>query len=144
VPFLYPGVMLVDRELVGALPEGPGEIGDRLWAPARAAGRFGGAVVAGHWREVGAPGDYLTAVLALLGDGSWRHPEARVADTATVVRSMVGPETVIDEGAVLARSVVTDGAHVGRGARILGSILLGDVEIGPGDTVHQEVRVGEG
>lgn len=142
VPFLYPGVMLVDRELVDALPAGPGEVAERVWAPARAAGRFGGAVIAGHWREVGTPRDYLAAMLALVGDRSWRHPQARVAGTAAVIRSMVGPGADVDEGALLARSIVTGGARVGRGARILGSVVLGAVEVPPGETVNHEVRVG--
>ncbi len=124
VPFLYPGVMLVDRELVDALAAEPGEVAERVWAPARAAGRFGGAVIAGHWREVGTPRDYLAAMLA-------------------VIRSMVGPGADVDEGALLARSIVTGGARVGRGARILGSVVLGAVEVPPGETVNHEVRVAE-
>lgn len=135
VPLLYPGVMVVSREVLASLPVEPGGIPEKLWQPAMERGRLGGVVVTGHWREVGTPAAYLEAVLKRLGERGWVSPDARVAPGATVGRSMIGAGAAVDDGAVVAESIVAEGATVGSGARIIRSVVVGGVEVGPGETV---------
>ncbi|MCG6964413.1 MAG: NDP-sugar synthase [Acidobacteria bacterium] len=144
VPLLYTGVMVMSREALATLPSAPGEIGDLLWAPAKAVGRFGGVVVSGYWREVGTPEAYRAETVRQLGDQSWCHPEATVAPAATLDRCMVGRSARIEPGAQVAESVVVEGAVVGTGARVIGSILMGRVEAGPGEHLTGVVRAAAG
>ncbi len=139
-PRLYPGVMLVAREALRALPSGPGETGDLLWAPALERGRMGGAVVGGRWREVGTPGDYRRAVLAALPPEGWIQPGSTVGEGVVVDRSMVGPGCRVEEGARLVGSIVAHGAVVGRETVVRDSILLGPVCVGPGEVLDGETR----
>jgi mannose-1-phosphate guanylyltransferase len=135
VPLLYPGVMLVSAEALAALPSAEGEVDRELWQPALAAGRLGGVVVSGHWREVGTPSAYLEAVLLCLEGRSYLHPEAWVADGASLIRAMIGRGVRVEDGAEVEDSVVAEGAVVGRGARVQRSVLLGRVEVAPGAEV---------
>ncbi len=139
-PFVYPGVMVVGREALDRLPAGPGEVPESLWAPARRAHRLGAAVIAGRWREVGTPRDYLEAVLARLGDGAVVDPTARVHASARLERAFVGRQVQVGAGAVLRESVVAEGARVGGGARVDRSVLLGPVRIAPRQTMEGEVH----
>ena len=139
-PRLYPGVMLVARRALEALPSGPGETGELLWSPALERGRLGGAEVAGRWAEVGTPGDYLRVVLEALPARGWIHPSAVVEPGAVVERSMVGPGVRLETGARLVRSVAGHGAVVRRGATVVESVLLGAVEAGPGELLEGETR----
>ena len=89
-PFLYPGVMVVSREALDALPVAALATPVALWEPARAAGRLGGVEVRGGWREVGTPAGYLEAALDRLGGGSAVEPAASVDSRATLRSSFVG------------------------------------------------------
>lgn len=144
VPLLYTGVMLVSREAVATLPAEPGEIGDLLWAPARAAGRLGGVIVSGYWREVGTPEAYRAETVRQLGDESWIHPQAVVAPEATLVRSMAGRGAHIAVGARVIESVVAEGATVGAGAQVTGSVLMGRVDAPPSEHLIGAVRAAPG
>jgi mannose-1-phosphate guanylyltransferase len=135
VPFLYPGVMLVARSLLHTLAVSPGETMERLWQPAMACNRLGGAVVSGHWREVGSPRTYLEAALAQLNGRADVAASAQVSDKATVGVAMIGDRVRIEPIAVVAESVVGAGAKVCRGARVIRSVLLGNVEAGPDEVV---------
>ena len=126
-PFLYPGVMAVSRRVLDGLPAGPGEVPERLWRPALAAGRLAGIVVSGHWREIGTPETYLEAALGRLGERRIVHPSATVHPGAAVASSLIGRDAVIEAGAAVTSSVVAHGAVVGRRARVTGSVLLGAV-----------------
>ncbi|MFC2144295.1 sugar phosphate nucleotidyltransferase [Acidobacteriota bacterium] len=140
VPFLYPGVMAVHREALDALPATPGEIPVNLWGPAQKERRLGGVVMAGHWREVGTPADYLEVVLLRLAGTTWIDASARVSSGASIRSSFVGRGTVVSDRAVIEESVVAEGALVGNGARITRSVLLGAVEIAPKENVVGEIR----
>ncbi|MFV2074018.1 MAG: sugar phosphate nucleotidyltransferase [Thermoanaerobaculales bacterium] len=139
-PFLYPGVMAVSRAALESLPSTAGEIPDRLWRPAQEAGRLGGVVVPGHWREVGTPADYLEVVLQRLSGKYAIHPSAEVHPSAFVEAAFVGRNAVLEAGARVVASVVAEGAIVRRGARIARSILLGTVEVCADEDVTEEVR----
>ncbi|MCU0303379.1 MAG: sugar phosphate nucleotidyltransferase [Thermoanaerobaculales bacterium] len=140
VPLLYPGVMLVSHAALEGLDGGPGQIPDLLWRPALAEHRLGGVVVAGHWREVGTPRDYLEAVVDRLGGGRADHPTAVVDRSAAVGSALIGRDARVEARAMVGDSVVAEGATVGRGARVLRSVLLGAVAAAPGEVVVGEFR----
>jgi mannose-1-phosphate guanylyltransferase len=139
VPFLYPGVMAVHRDAIDALPLAPGEIPSALWEPARSLRRLGGVVVAGHWREIGTPADYLEVMSARLAGTTVIDSSADVGPAASVTRSFVGRGAVISDGAVVEASVVAEGATVRGGARVESSVLLGEVEVAQNSAVVGEI-----
>ena len=141
-PFLYPGVMLLSRTALNVLPNGRGEIPERLWRPALAGKRLGGVVVSGHWREVGTPADYLEAALGRLDGRTVIHPNAVIDRSATVESALIGRDARIGPGAVVDESVVTWGARVARQSRIRRSVLLGPIETTPGEIIANEFRAG--
>lgn len=138
VPFLYPGVMAVRRDAVDELPSTPGEIPENLWYPAMATGKLGGVVVAGHWREVGTPTDYLEVVIQRLTGSSVIDRSATVAAGAAVENSFVGRDAAISDGAKIKDSIVAEGAVVGVNATVERSVLLGSIEISAGKRVTSE------
>jgi mannose-1-phosphate guanylyltransferase len=140
VPFLYPGVMAVHREALNALPARHGEIPVNLWQPAREEGRLGGLVMAGHWREVGSPSDYLEVMLLRLAGSAWIHPSARASAGASIRNSFVGRDTVVSDRAIIEDSVIAEGALVGHGARVTRSVLLGPVEVAANEHVDGKIR----
>ena len=139
-PFLYPGVMAVSRAAVESLPTTAGDIPEILWKPARETHRLGGVVVAGHWREVGTPEDYLAVMRLRLAGNTIIHPTASVDSSASLVASFVGPDVTIEDGAEIEASILAEGTVVRRGARVEGSVLMGGIEVGLGETVIDEVR----
>ncbi|HOC42832.1 MAG TPA: sugar phosphate nucleotidyltransferase [Thermoanaerobaculales bacterium] len=139
VPFLYPGVMVVSRQALDALPVQPGATPDALWEPARAAGRLGGVVVSGRWREVGSPSGYLTAALDQLAGRSAIDPTASVDPGAALRATFAGNRARVAAGAVVEESVLACGAAVGRGARVSRSVLLGPVEVGEGAVLTDQL-----
>jgi NDP-sugar pyrophosphorylase family protein len=140
VPLLYSGVMVVSRSALDDLPVEPGGVGERLWSPIMAEGRLGGVLVAGHWREVGTPADYLAAALSQIRDRRAVHATAVVSTSARLEQVFAGRDARIEGGAVLAESVVAEGAAVRSGARVIRSVLLGPVEVTPGERVADEFR----
>jgi len=140
VPLLYPGVMVVSRQALNALDTSPHGVAEGLWAPARSAGRFGGAVVTGHWREVGTPTDYLETVLHQLHGSAVIDLSAEVDPGASLGSAYIGPGARIEAGAVIGEAVVASGAVVHRGARVIRSVLMGAVEAGEGESVVDEYR----
>ena len=139
-PFLYPGVMAVSRAALDSMPVAPGGIPEILWEPAREAHRLGGVVVAGHWREVGTPTDYLTVMTLRLAGATVVHPTATVDTSASIAASFVGRNVTIEGGAEIEASIVDEGAVVRSGARVKNSVLMGGVEVQPDETFINEVR----
>ncbi|MCP4900245.1 MAG: NDP-sugar synthase [bacterium] len=142
VPLLYSGVMVVSRELLKRIPSDVGQIGDRLWVPAREANRLGGAVVTGHWREAGTPETYLETAIALLGDRTHVEDGAEVAKSARVRRSLICVGATVGEGAVVSESVVARGAVIESSARVFRSVVIGRERILSGERVVDGFRVG--
>jgi len=140
-PFLYPGAMVVSRRSLNAIPIAKCEIPDHIWRPAQADGRLGGAVIAGSWREIGTPQDYLAAVLHLVGTRQVVHPTAEVAVSARLGAVLIGRGSRIHESTELFDSVVAEGAVVRSGVRVVRSVLLGSVETSAGEAVTDQVRV---
>jgi mannose-1-phosphate guanylyltransferase len=141
VPLLYPGVMAVHREALDSLPGAtPGDVPTALWNRARSRGKLGGLVVAGHWREVGTPADYLDVMLLRLAGTSMIHPSAANNSAAKIENSFIGRRAVVSEGAVVEDSVIAEGAVIAEKATVRRSVLLGDVRAGPGEVVVNGVR----
>ena len=138
-PLLYPGAMVVSREALDALPVEALATPEALWEPARAAGRLGGAVVRGRWREVGSPRDYLEAALEQLGGRAAIDPTASVDPGAALRATFAGNRARVAAGAVVEESVLACGAAVGRGARVSRSVLLGPVEVGEGAVLTDQL-----
>lgn len=139
-PLVYPGVMVVARAALDGLPARPGEVAQELWAPALRAGRLGGAVTSGAWREVGTPVAYLEAVLGRLGRVAAVDATARVHPASRLRRALVGRDARVGAGAVVAESVVAEGAVVEENARVTRSVLLGAVQAGPEEVVDDDYR----
>jgi mannose-1-phosphate guanylyltransferase len=139
-PFLYPGVMVVSRAALDSMPVAPGDIPEILWKPAREAHRLGGIVVAGHWREVGTPEDYLAVMNLRLAGATVVHPTATVDTSASLAASFVGRNVSIESGTKVVASILDEGAVIQMGARVERSVLVGRVEVGPDETVTNEVR----
>jgi NDP-sugar pyrophosphorylase family protein len=139
-PFLYPGVMAVSQAAIESLPTAPGDIPEILWKPARKAHRLGGVVVAGHWREVGTPEDYLAVMKLQLAGTTVVHPTASIDFSTSLVASFVGRDVTIEDAAEVDASILAEGVTVRRGARVEHSVLMGKIEVGPNETVTDEVR----
>jgi mannose-1-phosphate guanylyltransferase len=141
VPLLHTGVMIVSREGLEMLPAGNGSIRELLFPQARELNRLGGAVVTGHWREVGTPETYLDTVLALLGDRTLVEDASEVEPEAWANRSLVAAGGRIEAGARVSESVVAHGAVVESGAEVIRSVVLGECRISTGDVVEGSFRV---
>jgi len=142
IPFVYPGVMVVSREALDGLPSFPGEIPARLWFPALAVAKLGGARISGEWREVGTAADYLAIVSEQLAGENAIHPTAAVAPTAVINASLIGRNVVIGDRAVICGSVVAEGATVGADSAVTSSVFLGSSRSFAGERVATEFRVG--
>jgi NDP-sugar pyrophosphorylase family protein len=142
VPLLYPGVMAVRRQALDALPTSRGEIPPLLWGPARSHMKLGGFVVAGRWREIGTPTDYLEVMLNRLAGTVVIDPTATVASGAACENSFVGRGAIVSDGAVIKDSVVAEGAVIGERATVTGSVLLGAVKIGADQALTDALRAG--
>jgi NDP-sugar pyrophosphorylase family protein len=81
-----------------------------------------------RWLEVGTPGDYLSANLALLGAHALVGEGAEVGEGARLVRTVVGPGARVGEGAELRECVVWPGAEVPRGEHLARRVITA----GPG------------
>jgi mannose-1-phosphate guanylyltransferase len=138
IPLLYPGVMIVSRAALDAIPSGPGGTSESLWDPALEQHRLGGVVLSGRWKEVGTPADYLAAVLQQLQGRSLVHRSARIDPAAGLEEAMVGEGCSVGAGAIVIQSVLGEGAAIGPGARVTSSVLMGKVEIAPGEVVTDE------
>lgn len=141
-PFVYPGVMVVSREALDALPSSPGETPDRLWFPALAAGNLGGALISGRWREVGTAADYLAVVSEQLAGENLIHPTAAVSPTAVIRASLIGRHVTIGDHTEIHGSVVAEGATVDAGCAVSTSVLLGPTRTEAGENIDTEFRVG--
>ena len=126
------GTYVLEPSVLGRIPVGRKVSVERETFPALVAD---GSLYAldgnAYWLDAGTPETYLQANLDLLSpDGASVHPEAFVAGSAHVERSVVGAGASIGEEATLTEAVVLEGATVEAGARVHRSI------VGPGATVR--------
>jgi mannose-1-phosphate guanylyltransferase len=126
------GTYVLEPSVLGRIPVGRKVSVERETFPAIVAD---GSLYAldgnAYWLDAGTPETYLQANLdLLLPDGASVHPEAFVADSAHVERSVVGAGASVGEDATLTEAVVLEGATIEAGARVHRSI------VGAGATVR--------
>ncbi|HEX2382123.1 MAG TPA: hypothetical protein VHI95_05775, partial [Acidimicrobiales bacterium] len=63
-------------------------------------------------------------------------PCAVIAESASVVRSVIGPKSAIDAGAEVSDSVVMAGTHIGRDAVVRDSIIGRSADVGDAASVE--------
>ena len=102
-----------------------------------------------YWIDTGTPVKYLQAQLDLLDgvrgepvDGV--HPEAKVADGATIARSVIGAGASVEAGATVTASVLLPDAIVGTGAVIDRAILGRAASVGAGARIDDLAVLGDG
>ncbi len=131
----FTGFQAVGAGVMASLPEPPCEM-TSVWHALRTAGTLVGRVLNGRWAEAGTPEAYRRLILDLLGDGSWRHPQAEVADGAIVERSAVGSGCRIGAGARLVDSVICSGVEFGAGCLLERCIAAGPLVV-PAGSRHE-------
>lgn len=126
------GTYVLEPSVLGRIPVGRRVSVERETFPALvAAGTLYALDGNAYWIDAGTPETYLQANLDLLpSDGSSIHPEATVAGSAHVERSVVGAGASIGDGATLTEAIVLAGATVEPGARVHRSV------VGAGATVR--------
>ena len=85
---------------------------------------------ADSWIDTGRPETYIAANMSALEntqDNNLVHEASRVATTATIEQSVVGPLCVVGEYSHLSHSVVIAGAEIGESAAIENSVIMGVV-----------------
>jgi glucose-1-phosphate adenylyltransferase len=160
--FAFDGPGLVER--LAALAEADGSAGDYGDALVPALVEEGAAVehrLGSYWRDVGTIAAFHRAHMELVGDappldlddpswpiltGSIASGPARVAATASVHRSLLGPgadvrgevegcvvgrDVTIEQGASVRATVLLDGAVVRAGATVAEAIVDAGAEVGP-------------
>jgi len=160
------GIYLLERELLGRIPEGRMVSIEREFFPGLLADRipFYGWVGQHYWLDIGSPAKYRQAQLDLMaGKLSTGLPLApgtdgrRIADDVVLEATarIAGPcvigagsrldaECHVGPGAVLGERCV-----VGRGARVTGAVLWDRVSVGDGAVLHDCIiasgaRIGAG
>lgn len=128
------GTYVLEPSVLGRIPVGRKVSVERETFPAIVAD---GSLYAldgnAYWLDAGTPETYLQANLdLLLPDGASVHPEAYVADSAHVERSVVGVGASIGEDATLTEAVVLEGATIEAGARVHRSIVGAGATVGAG------------
>jgi NDP-sugar pyrophosphorylase family protein len=131
--FLFTGFQRLGERVLASLPPPPAEMA-AVWEPLRRSGRLRGVIVTGSWREAGSPAAYRDLVIGLLGERSWVHPGAAVADEARIERSAIGAGCRVAAGAVVAGCVLTAGAVARPGCTLRGCVLAGAVTVA-GETI---------
>ena len=128
--FVYAGAYALDPKLLERLPAGFSDSMRDLFEPLLAeGGRIDSLVTWRPWHDLGTPGRYLAAMLAL---------SAKVSGAGEM-----GAGVRVANDAELRRVVVERGARVEAGAVVEESLLLPDAVVGPGCRLRRVV-VGPG
>ena len=123
----FTGYQIAEPELLGKIPPvGPSCIVRHTYAPLIAAkAPIFAFMASGFFLDFGAPADYLSGVISLLGENrSYVSPQADVAANA-----VVGPDAVVESGALVGdgarvrRAIIWPGANVPTGAIVENGIL---------------------
>ncbi len=82
------------------------------------------------WVDTGRPETYIAANMSVLEGAlgsKMVHPASRVAPTATIEQTVVGPLCVVGENSHLSHSVVIAGGEIGDSTHIENSVIMGVV-----------------
>jgi mannose-1-phosphate guanylyltransferase len=142
----FTGIQVMDPAILDRLETGYAETARDLYAPLIQEGELLlGVPLRGPWYDLSSPSLYLASQGALLarGFGGARSrlvaPDADVAASARVSRSVVGRRARVGAGARVSGSVLWEDAVVGEGARVEGSILAQRVVIPAGASVRGQI-----
>lgn len=150
--FLYSAAALLDAlEHLQDGHEGLGDYGHHLVPHLVEQGSVVEHRLAGYWRDLGTPANYLRAHLDLvdgkgldLADPQWpvltEPPQlvpAFIGEGAVIANSMIAPGAVVH--GTVRRSVVGSGATVEAGAVVEDSVLLNRVRLTDGATVRHAI-----
>lgn len=142
----FTGIQVMDPALLDRLKPGYAETARDLYGPLIEEGELLlGVPLRGPWYDLSSPSLYLATQGALLarGFGGARSrlvaPDAHVAASARVSRSVVGRRAQVRPGARVTGSVLWDDVVVGEGARVEGSILSQRVVIPAGASVRGQI-----
>ena len=137
---VFGGAHVLSPELLGRVPEGPGDIIAGLYDPLLREGAAIATVTTGRrWHDLGKPRRYLHAALEA-GLNWWLGGRSRVAESASVERGARLLQTVVEDGgrveagARLERTLVLAGGRVGANAR-LRETIVGPAAVVPAGTV---------
>jgi len=110
----------------------------------------------GYWLDTGTPQAYLDVHLDVLSgllpieltpavsDGSWRHADAQVASSASLISATIDRDCVIGENVVIERSVLLPGAVIEDGAIIRDSVVGPNARVGAGAVLEETTVIGRG
>ncbi|MFP5578020.1 MAG: sugar phosphate nucleotidyltransferase [Acidimicrobiia bacterium] len=140
------GTYVFEPSVLGRIAVGRKVSVERETFPAIAAdGRLYALEGNAYWLDAGTPETYLQANLDLLPpDASSVHPEAFLAASAHVERSVVGCGASIGEDATLTEAVVLPDATIEAGARVHRSIVGPGATVGAGAELLDHTVVGAG
>lgn len=137
--FHFFGTQIVDRAVFAGLRQGEpaasvGGVYDQLIA--ERSGRVRAFVCDARYWDIGTIADYWTTAREFqYGDANAVGTNVRLADSATVRRSLLWDDVTIGDGVVLDECILADGVRLENGARFHRSILIaktdGDVEATP-------------
>ena len=136
---VFAGAQVLEPELLGRIPEGPGDLVTVLYEPLLAAGAPLAALVTERlWHDLGTPQRYLDGVLDWTFRGSRQAARvvkgAEVDTSAKLRRTIVEAGAQVDAEADLRNCVVMPGGKIGKG------VLLNRCVVGPGATVDAETQ----
>ncbi len=134
------GTYVLEPSVLDRIPEGRKVSIEREVFPAMAAeGRLYAMATDDYWLDTGTPLQYRRANLDLLGGRAHRvegvAPDAEIAATASVERSLVGAGSHVDAGAMVHDSVLMPQVRVEAEAQIVRSVLGHRVVVGAGATL---------
>lgn len=142
----FTGIQVLDPLVLDRLKPGYAETARDLYGPLIAEGELLlGVPLRGPWYDLSSPSLYLASQGALLarGFGGARSrlvaPDAHVAASARVRRSVVGRRARLGAGARVRDSVLWEDVVVGEGASVDGSILARGVVIPAGASVRGQI-----
>ena len=166
------GIYLLERELLGRIPEGRMVSIEREFFPGLLAERipFYGWVGHHYWLDIGSPAQYRQAQLDLMAgkvstgaglapgtDGRWIAGNVALEPTATITRPCmigagsrldaecrVGPEAVLGARCVVGRRARVTGAVIWDGVSVGEDAVLSDCIIASGGRIGAGARVGPG
>ncbi|MCC6419261.1 MAG: NDP-sugar synthase [Gemmataceae bacterium] len=140
------GVWIFEPHLVGEIPPGAVRVEETLF-PSLVARRRRvlGFQFTGVWADIGTPARYLAlnATLAERAGGVVVEGSAAIDERATTRAAAIGRDCRVAEGASVDRSILWENVTVGAGALVRGSILADGVVVGPRARVEGAV-VGSG
>lgn len=132
---VFAGAQILEPELLGRVPEGPGDLVTVLYEPLLAEGAPLAAVVTERlWHDLGTPQRYLDAVLDWTFRGS--NSASRVVKGAEVDPSAKLRRTIVEAGAHVAAETNLRGCVVMSGGKIGKGVVLSRCVVGPGATVE--------